>query len=70
MPKKSVFSFLNPRIVLSALILGRWENPPLPSDLKPPLTLILKFVTKTISFKFAIECFIELVDLLENSNAL
>ena len=33
------FYFLNPRIVFSALILGNLENPPLLSDLKPPLTL-------------------------------
>ena len=38
MQKKSQhFHFLNPRKVFSALILGNWENPPLPSDIKPPL---------------------------------
>ena len=35
--KSQHFYFLNPRKVLSALILGNWENPPLPSDLKTPL---------------------------------
>ena len=35
MQKKSAFSFLNPKIVFSALILGNWEN--LPSELKSPL---------------------------------
>ena len=36
--KSQNFHFLNPRTVFLALILGNWENPPLPSDLKPPLT--------------------------------
>ena len=35
--KSQNFHFLNPRIVFSAFILGKWENQPLPSDLKPPL---------------------------------
>ena len=35
--KSQDFHFLNPRKVFSALILGNWENPPLPSDIKPPL---------------------------------
>ena len=37
--KSQHFHFLNPRKVFSALILGNWENPPLPSDIKPPLAL-------------------------------
>ena len=37
MQKCQHFHFLNPRIVFSALILSNWENPPLPSDIKPPL---------------------------------
>ena len=37
--KDQNFYFLNPRIVFSALILGNWENQPLPSELKPPLML-------------------------------
>ena len=45
MEKSQHFHFLNPRIVFSALILGNWENPPLPSDLKPPLeTIKLDFI--------------------------